>query len=90
MLVSRSGKDIIQHLFKAERSLNKEIKLNSPSKNLVVKILNDSEGLNLTLFNSKKEIIELDLKGFVFESELDFNNYEVTKTSKSSENEIGR
>ena len=66
---------------------NKEIKLNSPSKNLVVKVLNDTEGLKLALINSKKEIIELDMKGFVFEEELDFKNFEVTKTNKSSENE---
>ena len=66
---------------------NKEIKLNSPSKNLVVKVLNDTKGLNLALINSKKEIIDIDLKGFVFESGLDFNNYEISNTSKSSKNE---
>ena len=62
---------------------NKEIKLNSPSENLVVKVLNDTKGLNLALINSKKEIIDIDLKGFVFESGLDFNNYEISNTSKS-------
>jgi hypothetical protein len=31
----------------------------------------------------------MDLKGFVFESGLDFNNYEISNTSKCSKNDTG-
>lgn len=42
----------------------KELRLKSPSKSLVLEIINDDTGLNSELINSKEAILEIDSEAY--------------------------
>jgi alpha-glucosidase len=65
----------------------KELRLKSPSENLIVKILNEDGSLNLELTSSKKIILDIDLKGFVIDKDIDLKRFEITNSKKSSKKE---
>ncbi len=65
----------------------KQLRIKSPSKNLTVEIIYADASLNLELIKSKKTILDIDLKGFVFDNELDSKRFEIANIQKNSKNE---
>jgi alpha-glucosidase len=72
------------------KCLGKNIKLNSPSKNLTIKILNENSNIQLELFKLNSSILEVDLGGFIFDSKLFQNGFEIIDIKKRSKNETWR
>ena len=64
-----------------------DIKIQSPSKKLEVKIAVDEEGLKLNLFDSNKPVLNADLGRFVFNNDILRNGYQIEKVKQISKDE---
>lgn len=65
----------------------KDVEIKSPSKKLMVKIVESESGLKLNLFNSNKPVLQAEVGCFVFDKNVLLNAYKISNVKKTSKDE---
>ena len=75
---------MIVSLFFSGCATQKNVKINSPSKSLAVKITNAQEGLKLFLKEGNQELLNIDLAKFVINNDSLLNSYKIKMKGQES------
>lgn len=65
----------------------KDVEIKSPSKKLMVKIVESESSLKLNLFNSNKPVLQAEVGCFVFDKNVLLNAYKISNVKKTSKDE---